>query len=176
MLKVIAAAAAALTLFVQPSLAQTASVDAKPSAAQAPVDPARLAAARRFMTAAHVNEAMSQVVATLLPEIMRSAAQSEHLSQEQLNLVTGVILDQLRADTPDLVELMAHAYANRLSEADLNAAADFYESEAGRHFIAEQGQLIQDGQAAGHAWSERAMPTVLGRIRALMQTPSFEHP
>lgn len=171
------AAAGALFLFAQPCLAQTPPADKSVEAmTDAPVDPVRLAAARRFMTAAHIDTAMNQVVAAMMPQMMRATSEAEHLTTDQVNLVSRVVLEQLQADTPLLIEMMARIYANRLSEADLDAATAFYQSEAGQHFIAQQGQLAQDGAAVGDLWAQRALPTVLGRIQALMQTPNFEHP
>lgn len=172
MLRFFAVAAAALFLVAAPCAAQTVS----PVDESVQIEPARLAAARRFMTAAHVDTAMNQVVAAMMPQMMRSIAAADHLTQEQSDMISRVVLEQLQADTPDLVEKMARVYATRLSEADLNAAAAFYESEAGRHFVDAQPILAQDGAAVGRAWSQRALPEVLARIRALSAAPNVEHP
>lgn len=176
MIKLITAAAAALALLAQPCLAQTAAPDDK-GATSAPVDPARLAAARRFMTAAHIDDAMSSIMTAMVPRFTEQEGHSRGLSSDQIQMVSTVVQQELLADLPELVRAMTQLYALRFSEADLNAIADFYESEAGRHFVAAQGPLAEEGAAIGQAWSERLQPRVEARIRALSAaTPQVEHP
>jgi hypothetical protein len=175
MLKFIAAAAGAMALLAQPCLAQTAPADDKP-AASAPTDPARLEAAHRLVTAAHLDTTVEAIFAAMLPQLVQEEDRAHRLTPEQLQLVITVLQEQVHADAPELTEMMAQVYAARLSEADLIATAEYYESEAGQHMVAAQAQLAQDGMAVGQAWAQRATPRVVARIQALMSGPNFEHP
>lgn len=143
---------------------------------QAPVDPAALAAAHRLMTSAHMNDAMNVMVQAMIPQMIQSMGRRQGLTQSQMTLVSTVVREEMIADTPRLIDMMAQLYATRLSAADLNAAADFYETDAGRHFIAAQGQMSAEGMAIGRAWGQQMVPRVVARIEAEVRTPGGTQP
>lgn len=162
---------------VQPSLAQqSANGPTAPQFAEASVDPATLTAAHRLMTASHMNEAMNAMVQAMIPQMIQSIGRAQGLSQPQMTMVSRIVREEMVADTPRLIDMMAQLYATRLSAADLNAAADFYETDAGKHFIAAEGQLSADGAAIGRVWGQQLVPRVVARIAAETQTPGGTRP
>ena len=175
---VMVAAAAVFSLGgAQPSFAQqTPSGAAAQQSPSAPVDPAALAAAHRLMTAAHVDAAMTAMVQAMIPQMIQAMGNAQGLTQSQSTLVSTVVREEMIADTPRLIDMMAQLYAMRLSAADLNAAADFYQTDAGKHFIAMQGQLATDGIAIGRAWGQQLGPRIAARIQAETATPGGTHP
>jgi uncharacterized protein len=157
-----------------PSFAQQSPTSQQSSST--PVDPAALAAAHRLMTASHMNDAMNAMVQAMIPQMIQSIGHAQGLSQPQMTMVSRIVREEMVADTPRLIDMMAQLYAVRLSSADLNAAADFYETDAGKHFIASQAQLSADGVAIGRAWGQQLVPRVVARIAAEAGTPGGTQP
>jgi hypothetical protein len=174
MLKIVAVATVVLLGTMQPCLAQQ--TRSTPAAQQTAVDPTALAAAHRLMTSAHVNDAMNAMVQAMIPQMIQSIGHAQGLTQGQMTLVSTVVREEMIADTPRLIDMMAQLYATRLSAADLNAAADFYETDAGKHFIAAQGQMSAEGMAIGRAWGQQLVPRVVARIEAEVRTPGGTQP
>jgi hypothetical protein len=171
----LAIAAALMLGLTQPSFAQQ--TPQPPSqAAQAAVDPAALAAAHRLMTAAHMDAAVNAMVQAMIPQMIEAIGRAQGLTQNQTTLVSGVVREEMIADTPHLIDMMAQLYAMRLSAGDLNAAADFYQTDAGKHFVAAQPQLASEGAAIGRAWGLQLGPRIVARIQAQAGTPGGDHP
>ena len=86
-------------------------------------------------------------------------------------IISEEILKSYRARYPDLMKAVAHEYAAKFTEADLQAALAFYQTPAGQRFIAAQPQLQADmseaGRVIGKAAGTEALPRAIGRIRAL---------
>ncbi|MEZ5994722.1 MAG: DUF2059 domain-containing protein [Hyphomonadaceae bacterium] len=112
----------------------------------------------------------------MIPRLVHAIGQAQGLTTTQSALVSRVVREEMIADMPQLLDMMAQLYAMHLSAEDLNAAADFYETEAGRHFIAAQPQLTTEGQAIADAWSRQMLPRVAARIEAESRTPGGSNP
>lgn len=149
---------------------------AQPTAAvpiPADIDPATMAAAQRYMTAAHMDEQIMRVMDQIIPAILGPLGQAHGLSADQAATLQRIILEEVHRDPSSILQMVAIVHARHLSRADLNAAAEFYESEAGQHFLAAQtSPMATELQAVGEHWAtDILMPRVLERIEEINRAP-----
>jgi hypothetical protein len=167
-------------LAAEPSVAQqTPAAPATPPPAaetQPNIDPAALAAAHRLIVAGHLSEGLDAMVDAMVPQFVQAEGRSRGLTPSQVALVGRVVREEMAAGRPELMDLMARLYALHLSAADLNAAADFYETDAGKHFIAAQDQMSSEGMAIGRAWARERTPHLVQRIEEELRTPGGTQP
>lgn len=55
----------------------------------------------------------------------------------------------------DFIELVIPIYMRNLEDADIDALIAFYESPAGKRYVAKQGVLMQESMVAGQTWGEK---------------------
>ncbi len=121
-------------------LANSAAVD---------IDPVTLAAAHRFAQSIHLQDSMVRVMEHMVGLTIDPIARAHSLNEAQKNQLEQAVLQEIRSNPGELVAMAENEYARRLSAADLNAIADFYESPAGSHFVAQIPQMQSDLLAVG---------------------------
>jgi len=67
--------------------------------------------------------------------------------------------------TSELVDRVIPIYQNLLTQEDVTGLIQFYESEAGRHFVAAQPQLVSQSMKVGQAWGSQMAQKVLTRLK-----------
>jgi len=183
--------AAAALLFATPAIAQTgpasAAADQTETAAPAPVDPARLAAAREVvdevLPPAKRQEMFSQLVNSMVKNmtdgIVRGAGLDEVFKEQPK---AGVIfatfvarqrdlsLDDLQIHTPELVAAYADAYARNFTVDELGELKTWLGSPIGQKYIGFAFAIAADPEIA--AWQkgvmERAQKRVPDEVEKLM--------
>lgn len=129
----------------------------------APSDPAALAAARDVVSRmqgdrAAVLQAMSAPLSALILQMgVKEADRAQILTNE-------VIVPTLAAHLDELLDIQARAYAATLPVADLQAAATFYGSPAGRNFAAAQPKLAQAQLTGMTQWMGRIAPEIQTKL------------
>lgn len=139
--------------------------------------------------AADAPDAATIAAARRLLDVTAVAEQAETLMDRQIAYVMGV-MQQRNPDTPgrvfdileeefaaigptavaEIVDYTVTLYAERLTAEEMNALADFYETELGRKALSVLPELMSDGAARGQEIGQRlgqqAAAKALARIRA----------
>lgn len=139
---------------------------AGPSAAlaqKAPVDAARLAAAKDLLEATGVAKQMDGMMTAMSQGFERGASkgggeEAGKAATKQFN----VFLDKFAAYRQPMLDDFATLYAERFTAEELKAIADFYRSGPGARFIAAMPELMQAGSQIGMRYAEK----VIGDIKA----------
>jgi hypothetical protein len=156
----------------QTDAAPPASPEADASIASAPVNPAALTAARRVVLAAHLQELLLSSVDNMVPVMLAPLIQAYHLTPEQQSAITRAVTDEVHHNPGPLVDMIALSYARHLSAADLNALADFYETEAGQHMLATRSDIQRELLAVGQTWGRQVLgPRIQQRLNDVIQHP-----
>lgn len=148
---------------VSPAAAQSVET---PAASEA--SPEALAAARRLIVAARIEQAMfdsayAMVEAMLLPQLRQRG-----VSAEEQQRILNIFHEEIRIDPEPLVEAMTHVYARRLSAEDMDAAADFYATPVGQRLLDAQPDLLRDSIPIGMVWGRDMLgPRIARRLEQL---------
>ena len=149
-----------------PCYAQTA--PSAPVIGAQDVSEARLAAARRVVSANGSANSYAIVIDRLVPEMMHSIARAQGLSQAQADAATRLLSEEMRASSQEFLELQARVYARHLSTEDLTALADFYESPVGRRYIQSLPDITNDGFTVGQTYAREVIaPRINARVLEL---------
>ncbi len=70
------------------------------------------------------------------------------------------------AHPEDLVELIVPIYVKNYDMETLQAAVDFYDSDAGHRFSAKQGAVLSESQRAGQKWGMELSQKVLSQLQS----------
>jgi hypothetical protein len=183
--------AAAALLLTTPAVAQTAPASAGTSAspvqAPAPVDPARLAAARdvvdEVLPPAKRQEMFGQLVNAMMKNmtdgLVRGAGLDEVFKEQPkagaifatfVARQRDLSLDDLRLHTPELITAYADAYARNFTVDELGELKAWLGSSIGQKYIGFAFAIAGDPEIA--AWQkgvmERAQKRVPGEVEKLM--------
>jgi hypothetical protein len=111
-------------------------------------DASQLGLAKRLVQASGAESIILKSIELALPA---QRAQNPTINPEFWDRFTA----KARADVRVLVDSLAPIYARRFSKAELEQLVAFYESPVGRHIVAEQGAIAQEGQELGVRWGTR---------------------
>jgi hypothetical protein len=110
-----------------------------------------------------------------LLEVTGSAALAEQMFDQILGQLKPLAPDvpaefwseiRTSAKSSELVDMFVPIYAKYFTHEDVAALLAFYDTPAGRKFIASQPALLQDSMAAGAAWGQRIGADVMLRLEA----------
>ena len=73
-----------------------------------------------------------------------------------------------------LVDLAAQIYLKQLSEQDLKAADAFFESPAGKKYVATQPAFLTEVVTAMQGWRDKLSADMITRVRAEMKKKGHE--
>ncbi len=68
-------------------------------------------------------------------------------------------------DADEMTELVIPLYDKHFTLEEIQALAAFYESPAGKKFIATMPALMQDSMAVGNEWGQRKAAELIGRLK-----------
>lgn len=137
-----------------PALAQQPPA-AAPPAAPANVDPARLKAARDLLVATNTDGQFATIIPLMFKQMRQSLPSQGPKQQEEVNQVFDEIQKRFLERRGEILDQIAHLYAQKFSPEEMNALADFYRSPAGRKFIAAMPDLAADAMRLGNAWGQQ---------------------
>jgi uncharacterized protein len=68
-------------------------------------------------------------------------------------------------DPDEMTDLILPLYDKHFTLEEIQALAAFYESPAGKKFIATMPALMQDSMAVGNEWGQRKAAELIGRLK-----------
>jgi hypothetical protein len=180
-IKILGAAIAAVALWPASGMAQQASPKLPPSETEyrqaLPVTEESLAAGRRLTRAMEVPDSTIRLFEQFMPQIFSALSPAYGMRPEDQQRFIEIYTEEMRAEVDSLVETTARLYARRLSVADMNAAAAFFESDAGRRILTQMRETSGETAAVGEAWArERVNPRVEARLQAFANERRQQQP
>jgi uncharacterized protein len=124
----------------------------------APVDPARVAAAKELMDVTGVSKQMDGMIAAMAQGFRKGAEDngSPAAADAATKQFEGFMAKLMSYREP-MLEEFAKLYAERFTLEELNAVTTFYRSPTGQKFIQEIPNLMQTGSQIGIKYSQKAL-------------------
>lgn len=132
----------------------------------------RLGLARQIM-ALRSAEAEERYFQALLPYYMQSIAQSMSLTEGDRARLPDVLREEYQRAQVTAREHSAATYARIFTEEELRQILAFYESAAGRRFLASQVELSDDGINLQQAVNIAVLSAVAERLLAAREGRQF---
>ena len=142
-----------------------------------PVTEESLAAARRLIKATRALDATELSIPQMMTSMITPMARARQLSEADAQSLINIMAEEMRGELPVLAEMAARAYARRHTVSVMNAASDFYESDAGRRLAEQAPALMSDMIVVGQAWGEQIVaPRVIARFQEFTQQRGLQTP
>lgn len=76
-----------------------------------------------------------------------------------------------QANAEELINMVAPIYQKHLSQSDIDAVTAFYQTPAGKKFIAVQPQILQESMQAGQQWGQSLARKLVEKYKKQYQQP-----
>lgn len=150
----------------------------KPSASlnsQAPAaSPSHLAAARALVIACGMSRSFNVIVPQFMGQIGSSLTQTRPELRNDLNAVLTELKPEFDKQVDEMIDIAARIYVKQMSEQDLKAAVDFFESPAGRQYVETQPAFLTEVVTAMQGWEGKVSTDLMARVRTEMKKKGHE--
>lgn len=167
----LAAGALALILVSGTAFAQSAPA-AKPAAtapAAAAPTASHLAAARVVVQASGVSRSFDVVVPNVISQLTATLTRTRPELTSDLSAVLDIVRPDFMKMPADMVENAARIYAGAMSEDELKQVGAFFNSAAGKQYVATQPAVLDQLVAAMQGWTQKISEDMVTRIRVEMK-------
>ncbi len=134
-----------------------------------PPSAAQLQGARDIIEASGAARAFDGVIPTIMQQAYASFLQQNPDLQKPLVEAITAIRGDFEKRQPEIVALMATAYASHFTEAELNELLNFYRSPTGKKLVTELPKVLEESFAATRAWGTKASDEFIAALRAEMK-------
>jgi hypothetical protein len=166
------------TVAVGPAVAQqkapTPPQPATPAPPGAAIKPSHLAAARAVVISSGMSRSFSVVIPQFIDQISDSLTQTRPEIAQDLKDVLTNLRPEFDKQADEMTDIAAQVFAKRLNEADLNAAATFFNSSAGKQYVATQPAVLTDIVTAMQGWQGKVSTNMMERVREEMKKKGHE--
>lgn len=164
----VATVIAVMTAFAMSSPSDAANTDAKTSAVEEQT--AQRALIRELMTLTGVIDVPEQIIASFVPEIMRSLREhNPDFPELAVPVVQDEVVSVYREHAESLLVSIERLYARRFTTEELRELVTFYGSPLGRKAVTALPQMLEESFTAGQRWAESLKPVLGRRIESRLQ-------
>jgi uncharacterized protein len=162
-------------LFVSLSVAQAQTAPASPApaapapAAQPDPSPAQMAVARSVVLASGMARSFAPMVPQLSDQIVPMLTRTRPELKTNLQAVMVKLQPEFAKKGDEMVDIAAKIYARRMSEADLKATADFFNSPAGKTYVDAQPAMLDEVVVAMQSWTQALSTYMMTRVHDEMK-------
>ncbi len=164
-----------------PAFAQTAAAPpadaAAPAAPPAPIptvpslpepSPSQIAIARQVVTSSGMSRSFEPMEPELEGQILPLMTRTRPELVGDLKDVLTQLHPEFTKDADEMTDIAAHIYAQQMSEADLKATADFFDSAAGKQYVKVQPLMLDQLVVQMQSWTQKLSNTMMLRVRQEM--------
>jgi uncharacterized protein len=144
------------------------------SAQKAPVDPARLAAAKELLAASGSAQQLDAVMPTMLGQMALIFGNQKPQHKGEIDKVFQSLASKFTARKQELIDLVAELYAETFSADDLKGLLAFFKTPLGAKFVGAQPQLLQQQMVAGQRWGMKIGQEVEAEVRQELKKRGIE--
>lgn len=123
------------------------------SASAQEISESHLAAAERAVSASRSTNSLDLILPQVADELKAELIRNSPNAEAQISLIVDESAIALAGRRGDLENEAAQIFARTFTEDELNAVADFYESDAGKKFLQESPIVLREIQRAARVWS-----------------------
>jgi uncharacterized protein len=142
--------------------------------AGAAIKPSHLAAARAVVISSGMSRSFSVIIPQFIDQISDSLTQTRPEIAQDLKDVLTNLRPEFDKQADEMTDIAAQVFAKRLNEADLNAVAAFFNSSAGKQYVATQPAVLTDIVTAMQGWQGKVSTNMMERVREEMKKKGHE--
>ncbi len=151
-----------------PAVAQQ-QAPASPAIAAGPITPSQLAAARALVIASGMSRSFTVIIPQFVNQIGSSLTETRPELTEDLKAVFAALAPEFDKKADEMTDIAAQIFAKHMSEADLKAAAAFFNSPSGKQYVAAQPPILTDIVTAMQGWQGKVSTNMMARVREEMK-------
>jgi hypothetical protein len=159
--------------FVGLLLAATSALAEEPAARPAP-SAAQVSLARDVVINSGIASSFQVIIPQYLDQIGVTLSRTRPEVVTDLNVVLANIKPDFDKKAEEMIDTAARLYAERLSQKELEDAANFFKSASGRKYVGSQPILMNDMFVALQAWSQKISVDMMSRVREEMRKKGHE--
>jgi len=153
--------------------AQQSPADSQAAPARAP-SASQLATARALVVACGMSRSFAIIVPQFIDQIRSSLTQTRPELSADLDAVLAEIKPEFDKQVDEMIGIAAQIYAKQMSEEDLRAAVNFFESPAGKHYVEMQPAFLTEAVTAMQGWQGKLSTDMMARVREEMKKKGHE--
>nr|WP_273546243.1 DUF2059 domain-containing protein [Xanthobacter sp. NFM-26] len=93
---------------------------------------------------------------------------------KQLRDVAIALRPEFEKRQPEILQILASAYAARFSESELKEALAFYRTPTGKKLVADRPAIVQQAVQGIQGWGAQVNAEAVERVRAEMKKKGFD--
>lgn len=134
----------------------------------------QLALAKDLVVANGEAHAFEGVIANIVDGAALSFLSTNPDLAKQLRDVALSLRPEFEKRKPEILQILATAYASRFSEAELKEALAFYRTPTGRKLVEDRPAIVQQAVQGIQAWGAQLNAQAVERVRAEMKKKGFD--
>jgi hypothetical protein len=134
-----------------------------------PPTAAQVQLARDIIDASGAARAFDGVIPSIMSQAYSGFLQQNPDLQKDLVEAITAIRGDFEKRQPEVVALMAQAYASHFTEAELKELITFYRSPTGKKLVTELPAVLEESFASVRAWGAKTSEEFIGALRAEMK-------
>ncbi len=171
-------AAGSLMLFTSFAQAQTTpAAPAAPAAKPAPVpevgqpEPpaAQIAAARQLVISSGMQRSFEPMVPQLMRQIVPLLTRTRPELKDNLQAVVQKLQPEFVKKGDEMTDIAAKIYARRMTQAELEQAAAFFDSPVGKKYVDVQPAMLDEVVVAMQTWTQTLSSYMMQRVHEEMR-------
>ena len=143
-------------------------------AAAPPPSPAALVAANAILADIGVKQSLGLVVPGMLTELERNVTNTRPEIKDSLRETLRAIQPEFDKSAVQMLNQTATILASQMSEKEIEDVAAFFDTPAGKKYLAIEPVFLQKFQAVAEPWRQQLSVDILTRARAEMKKKGVE--
>jgi len=160
--------------FLASASAFAAEATAPAAAPTPPPSPAALAAADAILGDIGIKQSIALVVPGMLTELERNVTNTRPEIKDSLRATLRAIQPEFDKSAIQMFNQAAVILASQMSEKDIQDVAAFFDSPAGKKYLAAEPVFLQKFSAVAEPWRQQLSTDILARAREEMKKKGVE--
>ncbi len=135
--------------------------------------PAAIELASKILGDVGFKQSVDLILPSMLGELERNIVAVHPEMKEALHETLVAIEPEFAKSESGVLTDVAHVLASRLSEKELKETAAFFESAAGRTYVAAEPAMLEELKVSGTTWRQQLSNEMLTRVREEMTKKGF---
>lgn len=138
-----------------------------------PADPAptpeHIAKARHLILATGISRSFQIIIPEFMDQIGNTLTQSRPDLVQDMGTVLTTLRPEFEKQSDEMIDQSARIYAGLLAEKDIDAILAFFDSDAGKKYVAAQPLFLNQLVSGMQAWQQKVSINMMSRVREEMK-------
>ncbi len=136
--------------------------------------PAMIDIAAKILADTNLKQSVDVVVPGMFVELERSIGAMHPEMRQVLHETVVELMPGYAGGEEAVLKDVTHTLASQMSEAELKATLAFFESDAGKKYVAAQPAMIKQLTSSVAAWREAMSKDIVPRLRDAMKKKGYD--